>query len=268
MVWVAVVLTLLLLAAYLMARYACLMTTIEDSITQFSQTAEQEGYFEAIVDQIGPVLFVFWILVLPAIWLPDQMQAVFLLLAFVTAACYAWHAKEQVKATQLLAGKAILFILEPIKSFSPDSDGPCTKWLTFDLVNVGDWPAVNIDASVSDEWMEDQYKDITPQKEEIGERQPYEHMKEECGDAKDLGKASGPEAIQLWRERCLYHKGHSFFCFPAPELEPKNDRRMYELTLRWYDSNFVRWHSIVKVFWNDDDNQWCTNWDKAKPSPG
>jgi len=243
------------------------MKSIENFIKRFSQTAKQDGICKAACDQIAillPAFCVLCILVILSIKFPLRMQALFLLFAFAAAVAYAWASYRQVEVTQLLVGKATLFVMEPIERFpaentSDESKAEAEEWLIFKVVNMGERSAVNVDASVSDNWIRGQHKDIA-------ERRPFHYMEKKIEDAKCALK-SEPEEVPLWREWRLCSGGERFFYFPAPDerRRPHDQGEPYRLHLRWYDPNFVPWNSIVNVFWHEGDGKWCTNWDEAEP---
>jgi len=211
--------------------------------------------------------YVAWLIVLflaiGIIFVPQRMEAFFLLLAFAAAVYYAWQTSRQVEATQLLAGRATLFIMEPVKPH-PSENG---QWLIFSTKNFGQRAAVNVDASA--DWTREP-ADIADHVSPIRLRPcKREMVKDECELVKKLEALEGEaeEPYKVWRHWQLEPNEERFFGFPQPEEKKgaQGQPKYHQLVLRWYDPNFALWHSVVNVYWDDDDQCWSTNWDKAVP---
>jgi len=219
-----------------------------------------KGWLETLDPCVAsPIILLLLIgVIIGIIWVPQRMQAVFLLLAFAAAVYYAWHAKSQVEATLLLAGRATLFIIEPDDPHSAEHG----QWLIFRTRNLGEKAAVNVDASA--EWTRGPAdRGVSPELL----RPCKTGMAETLDDLKrELNKVDHKEPYKVWRHWHLCPDDDRFFGFPQPEKkDPQGQQIFHPLEVRWFDPNFVRWCSVVNVYWDDDDQRWSTNWDNATP---
>jgi len=201
-------------------------------------------------------------------------QAVFLALAFGAAAYYAMAAhnqaqatKEQLDATYLLAGRASLFVSDPIHTvrdfaglyLMPAADCELTQrigdWLMIEITNEGEGVAMNVEVCAS--WVPGSYEK-GPEARPSGNMASIEALQwllaHICSDHREY---------QVWREwRLLPHESRFLYFYPPREAKDDDPKDGRELRIRWRDPSYEPWENNILVFVRQEGHKkvWYTSW--------
>ena len=192
-------------------------------------------------------------------WVTTIVEPVFLAGALLVAMWYAWSAWEQVNATRLLVSHAYPFITDPVETVKDYArkgraaaglGADKYHWLVIEITNEGEGTLMNI--WVSANWLPKGYGPLL----EV-ESRGYITAEE------DFGTFDG-EIKEVWRQWRLRAHDSRLFYFPPPPY-PRNHLSNHALRIRWSDPNYDCWENEVRVFYKDDQDTWCTNWDRVTP---
>ncbi len=198
-------------------------------------------------------------------------QAIFLALAFGAAVFYGLCAyrqveatKEQLDATYLLAGRASLFVSDPIHTvrdfaglyLMPAAECELTEgvseWLMIEISNEGQGPAINVDVCAN--WVQPGYDkgtEVLPSANMASPKALEWLLAHICSDHRQY---------QVWRHWRLLPGESRFLYFRCPPYPYEATESEHRLRVRWYDPNGEGWEWEPKVFYRPADKTWYTGW--------